>query len=136
MSVRSPVSRPILEPEADSGPQLRPGFLEGARFPDPPVPAVRHSYGYVPVEVDESDCGMGCDRLCKELKKLNVHVRERSRPFVTDFASHRHVQSRDPLTVANEMLCLPTYGDFGTDSTDCICRAVIELGAGAEGHRL
>jgi len=130
------VSRPILEPEADSGPQLRPEHLEGARLPDPPVPAVRYSYEYVPVEVDESDCGMGRDRLCKGLKKLNVCVRKCFRPFVTDLASRRHIRSRDPLTVANGMLCLSAYGDLGTDSADCICRAVIELGVGAEGHRL
>jgi len=98
--------------------------VPGIRFPPPLPPSVRYNYGYVPVEVDENEFGVSRDQLYSELKKHNIHTRRYFYPLVPDFACYRHVEARDPLSVARSVaeriLCLPTYFGLSGDTVEAI----------------
>jgi dTDP-4-amino-4,6-dideoxygalactose transaminase len=111
--------------------------VPGVRLSPPPPPGVRHNHGYVPIEVDEAEFGLSRDRLYEELKRLNVYTRRYFYPLVPDLACYRHVQTRDPLTVAKgvaeRILCLPTYHALADEVVERVCLAIngIRSSAGA-----
>jgi dTDP-4-amino-4,6-dideoxygalactose transaminase len=108
--------------------------VPGIRIPPPLPPNVRYNYGYMPVEVHETAFGMSRDRLYEELRKLNVHARRYFYPLVPDFSCYRHVQTRDPLTVARgvaeRILTLPTYQDLELEEVARISDIIV-----ASSHR-
>jgi len=109
--------------------------VPGIRMP-PPLPRdTRFNYGYVPIEVNEAEFGMSRDRLYEELKTRNVFARRYFYPLVTDLSCYRHVQTRDPLTVARQVagriLTLPTYCELPDETVERICRYIGELRAPA-----
>jgi dTDP-4-amino-4,6-dideoxygalactose transaminase len=102
--------------------------VPGIRIPPPLPPNVRYNHGYLPIEVDEAAFGMSRDRLHEELKKLNIHARRYFYPLIPDFACYRHIQTRDPLTVARgvaeRILVLPKYHDMALNHVSRICSAL------------
>jgi dTDP-4-amino-4,6-dideoxygalactose transaminase len=109
--------------------------VPGIRIP-PQLPAnVRHNHPYMPIEVSEAAYGMSRDRLYVEMRKFNVYPRKYFYPLITDFACYRHIQTRDPLTVAkgvaDRILCLPTYHAMSEETVERICRLISELQASA-----
>jgi len=108
-----------------------PGIHIPPRLPD----SVRYNYEYVPIEVAEAEFGMSRDRLYEELKRHNVYARRYFYPLVPDFACYRHVQTRDPLTVARgvaeRILTLPTYNELSEEDVERICLCIREIRASA-----
>lgn len=91
------------------------------------------SMQYFVVRVVQESFGKSRDWLQLELKKFNVYSRKYFYPLCSEFSWYSHLESAqaDNLRVAHqvssEVLCLPFYGDLGTDSVRKICRIIKQL---------
>jgi dTDP-4-amino-4,6-dideoxygalactose transaminase len=99
--------------------------VPGLKFAPPLPDTVTYNYAYVPIEVDQEQCGVSRDDLYEELKKYNVFTRRYFYPLLCDFACYRDVPTNDPLTVsravASRILTLPIYADLPLDHVERIC---------------
>ncbi len=107
--------------------------VSGIKLP-PRLPAdVRYNYAYVPIEVDEEEFGVSCDKLYEELKKYNIFARRYFYPLICDYSCYRSVSVKDPLTVArgvaSRILTLPIYYELSLDDVRRICDIIIMLQA-------
>ena len=100
---------------------------------------VRYNYVYMPIEVDEKEFCMSCDKLYEELKKYNIYSRRYFYPLVCDFPCYRSIAVKDPLTiarlVADRILTLPIYYDLSLDDVQRICDIIIEINYKESNHQ-
>jgi len=77
---------------------------------------------YVPIEVDPEHFGISRDELHRALAADHVMARKYFFPLCSENESYRHLPSAQPERlpnahrVANRVLCLPIYGEMGTES--------------------
>lgn len=108
-------------------------IIPGIHFPPAQPANIRYNHAYMPIEIREEEFGMNRDRLYAELRKYNVMARKYFYPLITDFACYKHVQTRDPLTVAKgvaeRILCLPTFYTIGPNTVQMICDMITSIKA-------
>jgi dTDP-4-amino-4,6-dideoxygalactose transaminase len=100
---------------------------------------VRDSLQYMPVRVDAPQFGLSRDEVYRELLAFNVYSRKYFFPLCTDYVPYKNARSGDipnALAAANEVLCLPFYGDMGLDAVDRIADMLLYIHASASGARV
>ena len=90
-------------------------------------PAIKHSYQYLVIRIDEKAFGASRDYVCDELQKYNVFARKYFYPLCSDYACYKSLPSSNPYNlpvankVAREVLTLPFYGGLTQDDVVNIC---------------
>ena len=119
--------------------------VPGLKVAGVPKRAVKCNFGYLPVEVDETEFGMSRDELYGQLRKFNVIARRYFYPLVPDFACYRGMVSEGALPVAraiaSRILTLPIYDELPLADVERICDIIAHLhkaaltgrGAGLQG---
>ena len=93
---------------------------------------VRHSQQYFVVRVDGS-CAVSRDQLYEKLMAFNVFARRYFYPLCSNFPIfEQHASSRQSNLsvanrVANEVLCLPLYGELGLEGAHRICDMITHI---------
>jgi dTDP-4-amino-4,6-dideoxygalactose transaminase len=111
--------------------------VPGLRFAPRLGEDIRYNYGYMPVEIDESEFGIGRDALYEELKQYNIHTRRYFYPLICDYACYRNLAVKNPLHVARQaasrILTLPIYPDLAQEDVWRICDIIRDLGEARRG---
>ena len=87
----------------------------------------RNSYQYFVLRIDEKLFGRSRNYVYDELKKYNVFTRKYFYPLCSEYTCYRHIPSSNPANlpvankVANEVLCMPFYGQLSIADVERIC---------------
>jgi dTDP-4-amino-4,6-dideoxygalactose transaminase len=90
-------------------------------------PSVKPNYSHFPVIIDQDGFGKTRDSVYHELRAHQIYARRYYYPLISRYPAYRNIPSASPenLPVAEkitkEILCLPIYGELGTDEVDRIC---------------
>jgi len=105
--------------------------VPGIKFPPKLHETVAYNYNYEPVEIVENEFGMNRNMLYETIKKYNINLRRYFYPLLCDFSCYKHIEFKDPLTVARQIatkiICLPTYKDLEVDDVIHICEIIAFL---------
>lgn len=90
---------------------------------------IKHSYIYFPITVNEKEYGVSRDHLFVALKKYNVFARKYFHPLTTEYAGYEKGSwraGRLPVAqkAADEILCLPLYGELKPNQAAQICKII------------
>jgi dTDP-4-amino-4,6-dideoxygalactose transaminase len=102
------------------------GEIEGISFHSSPE-RVTTSDQYFVIRIDRDQAALSRDQLYESLKPFNVYARRYFYPLCSAFSPYDRLPSSRPenLTVAHraaeEVLCLPFFGDLATDGAHQIC---------------
>jgi dTDP-4-amino-4,6-dideoxygalactose transaminase len=104
----------------------------------PPLPSnIGYNHGYVPIEVDGEEFGMGRDALYEKLKEWNVYTRRYFYPLICDYACYRSIPVNGALPVArraaDRILTLPIYDGLELSDVETICDIIVSLQQGTRG---
>ncbi len=94
---------------------------------------VTYNYSYLPVLIDENKFGANREMVYAELKKHDIYSRRYFYPLISNMPSYRTLPtaSKDNLPVANkiaeQILCLPIYGELEVDKCDFISQRIITI---------
>lgn len=105
--------------------------------PLPLLPPPSGNGAYVPIRVTAPQYGRTRDELHQLLRTANVISRKYFHPLCSHFDFYKHLDSARPENLpeaeraAQEILCLPIYGDLPLQHVDTICDLVIALGRDA-----
>jgi dTDP-4-amino-4,6-dideoxygalactose transaminase len=112
------------------------GGVEGLTLmPEPP--GVVTSCQYFVIRIEERSFGASRDAVQANLRQHNVLTRKYFYPLCSDYPCYNHLPSAHPSNlpvarrVAEEVLCLPIYGDLPLDAVDRICEMLLALRATA-----
>lgn len=92
-----------------------------------------YNYSYFPILVDESVHGINREKVYEVLKNKNIFARRYFYPLISNFPSYSALNSalKTNLPVANkiaeQVLCLPIYGDLTQEEIDNICSIIMNL---------
>jgi len=112
--------------------------LDGITIPQMPENST-DSLQYFVIKINKESFGLSRNEVYEKLKDYNVFARKYFYPLCSDYESYKALPAfqKSNLPVANkiknEVLCLPFYGDLGTDSILKICRIIRFLKQG--GHK-
>jgi dTDP-4-amino-4,6-dideoxygalactose transaminase len=93
----------------------------------------KYNYSYFPILIDEKEFGVSREYIYNELKKYDIFTRRYFYPLISNFPSYRTLPSasRNNLPIANkvaeQVLCLPMYGNLDFDQIKEIIDLVINL---------
>lgn len=91
-----------------------------------------HNYIYYPIFVDEKKYGMSRDELYDKLKLQNINTRRYFYPLISNIGAYQGLESaeKSKLTLANkvaeQVLCLPLYGDLESEIQDKILETIVK----------
>jgi dTDP-4-amino-4,6-dideoxygalactose transaminase len=91
---------------------------------------VTHSYQYLPILIDENEYGKSRDDVYELLKKRNIFPRRYFYPLISKFSPYNLLDSASPKNlpvaekIAQQVLCLPMYGDLKKEKIDEICNII------------
>ena len=91
---------------------------------------VRDSGQYFVMRVQAEEFGHSRDELYAALREHNVFARKYFFPLTSEYTCYRNLSSARPELlpnahrVANEVLCLPYYGDLTEDQVSGICEII------------
>jgi dTDP-4-amino-4,6-dideoxygalactose transaminase len=112
------------------------GGIEGLTLmPEPP--GVVTSCQYFVIRIEEGSFGATRDAVQASLRQYNVLTRKYFYPLCSDYPCYRGLKSAAAANlpvahrVAEEVLCLPIYGDLPLDAVDRICEMLLALRAAA-----
>jgi dTDP-4-amino-4,6-dideoxygalactose transaminase len=94
---------------------------------------VTPSHQYFVIRVTRTRNGRTRTDLHEELKRFNVFTRQYFYPLCSEYPFYRELPSSRPENlkiahqVANEVLCLPYYGDLGVDGAERVCDIIHAL---------
>jgi len=104
--------------------------LNGITCLDHEIPGVKSGYQYFVVRIDAEQFGRSRDYVYEELKRYNVFTRKYFYPLCSDYPCYKHLPSAVPgllpvaKKVAQEVLCLPFYGDLTEAEVEQICAII------------
>ncbi len=104
----------------------------GIKLPEK-LPNVKRNYAYFPILIDRAKAGISRDELCDSLRKFNVFPRKYFYPLCSNFPFFASLPSasKEKLPIANKVaeniLCLPMYGDLELDNVEIICHIIKNL---------
>jgi len=91
------------------------------------LPNVKSNYQYFVIRVNQRLFGHSRDYLYNRFKQYNVFTRKYFYPLCSDYPCYRHLPSAVPSNlpvaqkVADEVLCMPLYGELTVDDVEKIC---------------
>lgn len=91
------------------------------------------NYAYFPILIEPATFGMTRDQLCEALRSINVYPRKYFYPLCSRYACYKALPSAAPKRlpvaerVAQQVLCLPLYGELAAETVDRICGAIRTL---------
>lgn len=94
---------------------------------------VKHNYQYFPILIDRQACGRSRDEVYEYLKLQNIYTRRYFYPLISQFPTYRGLPSAEannlPVAerIAQEILCLPMYGQLENSKVNEICDHLREL---------
>lgn len=103
--------------------------VEGLTFLED-TPGVRHNYSFFPVLLDPAVFGMDRNRLFDMLKTCNVFPRKYFFPLCSQYPCYSALPSASPdnlpvaTRVAEQVLCLPLYGQLDESVVETICEII------------
>jgi dTDP-4-amino-4,6-dideoxygalactose transaminase len=106
--------------------------MPGIKLPEVP-PNVKSNYAYFPILIDRTQAGISRDELYDFLRKFNVFPRKYFYPLCSNFPffSSLPSASKEKLPIANKVaeniLCLPMYGDLELENVEIICHIIKSL---------
>lgn len=92
-----------------------------------------YNYAYFPALIDEKEFGLSREFVYEELKKENIFSRRYFYPLISNFPSYKSLASatKENLPVANkiaeQILCLPIYGNIEKETIKIICKIITGL---------
>jgi dTDP-4-amino-4,6-dideoxygalactose transaminase len=104
--------------------------IPGIRCPED-LSAVTHNYGYFPILVDPDLYGCDRNEVHQVLKKCNIYSRKYFYPLCSSFPCYCDLPSAGPdqlpvaNNIANQILCLPIYGDMDLSIVKKICEIML-----------
>ncbi len=84
-----------------------------------------NSYQYLPIFIEEKR-----DEICQKLRENSIIARKYFYPLCSNYECYKDLESakKEKLPVANkkanQVLCLPFYGDLAKDDVDRICKLI------------
>lgn len=106
--------------------------IKGLSFIEP-NPKVVQSYQYFPIRINAKQFGKTRDEVFEALKKYNIMSRRYFYPLCSEYPHYSHLPSADPKRlphahqVAQEVLCLPFYGNLSLKAVQTICHLIIKI---------
>jgi dTDP-4-amino-4,6-dideoxygalactose transaminase len=97
------------------------------------LPQVKHNYAYFPIRVDPTLFGLDRNELNAVLRKCNIFPRKYFYPLCSRYSCYASLPSARPDNLpiaermANQVLCLPLYGDLDTKTVETTCLIIKEL---------
>lgn len=94
---------------------------------------LRRNWAYFPVFVDPEQAGTSRDRMYRQLASAGVKTRKYFYPLCSTFDCYRSLPSSDPerlpvaTRAADEVLCLPMYGDLVPQQARKICSLILDM---------
>ncbi len=91
---------------------------------------VKYNYQYYPILIDTETFKMSRDQVYEEMKKYNVFTRKYFYPLCTDYkfySSEDQNNIPNAKKVANEILCLPIYGELSEEVISNISKILKNL---------
>ncbi len=91
------------------------------------------NYAYFAILIDTNTFGMSRDDVNDALRSINIFPRKYFHPLCSHYACYEELPSasRDALPVAErvaeQVLCLPLYGELSVESVNTVCQAVHAL---------
>lgn len=88
------------------------------------------NHAYCTIEVDEERFGLSRDLLHRALRAENIVPRKYFYPLCSENLSYRHLPSAHPARLPNahrlasRILCLPLYGELGTEAVEKIVACI------------
>ena len=92
---------------------------------------------YAVVRIDEARFGCSRDALHRELQQFNIFARKYFYPLCSQYDCYRHLSSADATNLPNavraaqEVLCVPLYGELTEADVDRICDVIAFVRDGA-----
>jgi dTDP-4-amino-4,6-dideoxygalactose transaminase len=103
--------------------------------------ATAPNHAYFTIEVGAAGFGLSRDELHRALRAENIITRKYFYPLCSENSSYRHLPTASPdrlpnaHRIATRILCLPLYGDLGTDAVDRIVDAILTIHTAARAIR-
>jgi dTDP-4-amino-4,6-dideoxygalactose transaminase len=92
---------------------------------------------YAVVRIDQARFGCSRDAVHRELQRFNIFARKYFYPLCSQYDCYRHLPSANPANLPNairaaqEVLCVPLYGELSEADVDRICDAIAFVRDGA-----
>jgi dTDP-4-amino-4,6-dideoxygalactose transaminase len=110
--------------------------ISGLAFPHIP-PSTIDSLQYLVIRIDAERFGASRDDVFATLRELNIHARKYFFPLTSDYPCYRNLPTARPELLpeahrtAQEVLCLPFYGELPLETVSIICEAIRSVPAQA-----
>ena len=105
--------------------------IRGIKLPGKHPANIQYNYSYMPIEINEQECGVSRDQIYQKLKEYNIFSRRYFYPLICDFSCYKTIQSQAPLDtarkVASNILTLPIYPELSLNDVDKICDILITI---------
>lgn len=94
---------------------------------------VKHNYQYFPIFINKITFGKSRDEVYEYLKLQNIYTRRYFYPLISQFPTYRELPSAEAYNlpvaerIAQEILCLPMYGQLENSKVNEICNHLSEL---------
>lgn len=91
---------------------------------------IKYNYQYMPILIDENTFGLSRNFIYEELKKYNVFARKYFYPLCSNLNCYKDLPSSDSSKlkvseqVANQVLCLPIFGELQIEDVNKICEII------------
>ena len=89
---------------------------------------LKYNYQYFPILIDAKDFDLSRDKVYNHLRKYNVYARKYFYPLCIDykyFKPDRHYHLPNAKRIANQILCLPIFGELTQEDVEIICNLII-----------
>lgn len=90
----------------------------------------KYNYQYFPIIINENKFGFHRDQVYDYMKKFNVFTRKYFFPLCTDYKFLKSTNSNNlpnAKKIANQILCLPLYGELKNSVIERICEILINI---------
>lgn len=94
------------------------------------IKKVKHNYQYFPILIDRQAYSKSRDEVYEFFKEKNIYTRKYFYPLISQFPTYRGLPSASANNlytaekIANEVLCLPMFGDLETRIINIICNNI------------
>ena len=97
------------------------------------LPQVKYNYAYFPIRVDPALYGLDRNELNVVLRKCNIFPRKYFYPLCSRYPCYASLPSAQPDNlpvaerVANQVLCLPLYGNLDAEIVEIVCTLIRQI---------
>ena len=102
--------------------------IEGIRYLEEKKD-VKYNYQYYPILIDDNHFKFNRDQVYDKLRKFNIYARKYFFPICTKYKylkKTNNIKVPNAEVIANQILCLPIYGELDLNDVEKICDILIE----------